>query len=79
MLGEYESRRDPDCEDDNPDKLCVHNVTRTVSKVIIHENYGPGGGSVINDIALIRLNEPVPLFDDSQKVYNIKMYLLCQL
>ena len=74
MLGEYESRRDPDCEDNNSNKLCVHNVTRTVSKVIIHENYGPGGGSVINDIALIRLNEPVPLFDDSEKVRTFYMY-----
>ena len=74
VLGEYESRRDPDCEDNNPDKLCVHNVTRTVSKVIIHENYGPGGGSVINDIALIRLNKPVPLFDESEKVRTFYMY-----
>ena len=74
MLGEYESRQDPDCEDNNNNKLCVHNVTRTVSKVIIHENYGPGGGSVINDIALIRLNEPVPLFDDSEKVRTFYMY-----
>ena len=64
VLGEYESGLDPDCVKG----FCIQNITRTVSKVIIHENYGPGGGSVINDIALVRLNEPVPLYDDSEEV-----------
>merc|ERR1711971_1273429 len=63
VLGEYESGLDPDCESG----FCIQNITRTVGKVIIHENYGPGGGSVINDIALVRLNEPVPLYDDSEE------------
>ena len=64
VLGEYESGLDPDCVKG----FCIQNITRTVSKVIIHENYGPGGGSVINDIALVRLNEPVPLYDDYEEV-----------
>ena len=63
----------PDCVGDTrfkkaePGRDCVRNITRSVKKVIVHEDYNAGGDLVTNDIALIRLNEPVPLFDDSQE------------
>ena len=52
---------DPDC---NRKKNCApKKITRTPKEIIIHENYGfkEGTGLYQNDIALIRLNEPVPL------------------
>ena len=67
-LGEHKISKDPDC----PAKAshfrrgkndCFAKVIkRKVDKVIKHENYD--ATKVKNDIALIRLAEPVPLFKD---------------
>ena len=39
-------------------------LTKKPEKVIIHEDYKTEGGSPVNDIALIRLDEPVILYSE---------------
>ena len=74
MLGEHKISSDPDCP--NPRKRGVFRngknkncfakvIRRRVDKIINHENYDPT--KIKNDIALIRLAEPVPLFKDDPK------------
>ena len=66
MLGEHDTRTDPDC----PKKwemgsICApKKITRKVAEVINHENYGGNTNAPDNDIALIRLDEPVPLYSE---------------
>ena len=68
-LGEHKISKDPDCPAKKTSafrsgkKDCFAKVIkRKVDKVIKHENYD--ATKVKNDIALIRLAEPVPLFKD---------------
>ena len=72
VLGDWRIGRNPDCESGKPGqrrgaKTCVYNVTRSVEKVIVHEGYNPSAALVTNDIALIRLDEPVPLYDEADE------------
>ena len=68
VLGEHVVGTDPDCED----RRCApRRIKRRVSKVIVHENWR--NSSVDEtlkkyDIALLRLEEKVPLFSESPKV-----------
>ena len=59
-LGETDINRDPDC------KYCPKKITAKITnpgkQIIAHENFDPITGA--NDIALIRLNEPITLFSD---------------
>ena len=64
MLGEHKIHNNPDCPDGKGAAACSYNVTRTIDKVIIHEDYDASSVDSYNDIALIRLNEPVHLYDD---------------
>lgn len=63
VLGEHNVKTDPDCED------CPGKITRKVGKITVHENYlnseEVSAESYRNDIALIRLDEPVPLYSDA--------------
>jgi len=62
ILGEHTLGTDPDCSDD--DKNCSPKVIkRRVSKHIIHEDWN--AANVENDIALLRLDQPVPLFNEN--------------
>ena len=74
MLGEHKISSDPDCPAprkrgvfrNGKNKNCFAKVIRRrVDKIINHENYDPT--KIKNDIALIRLAEPVPLFKDDPK------------
>ena len=69
ILGEHDVRQDPDpkgCET-NPKKKCFpKRIVRGVAKIIKHEGYGGRVPKLKNDIALIRLDEPVPLFRENQ-------------
>ena len=70
VLGEFEVYKDPDCD------RCPGNITRKVDKsnFIVHENWNWTKNSEINagtfrsDIALIRLNEPVPLHSENSTI-----------
>ena len=72
VLGDYEIGTNPDCERE-PVEIdgikrggsCFKKILRTASKVIVHENYEFNSTFATNDIALIRLKKPVPLFDDA--------------
>ena len=64
MFGEHVVGTDPDCKTERGLKKCSPKViTRTVSKAIVHENYNTKDNK--NDIALLRLNESVPLFNEN--------------
>jgi len=74
VLGEHKMSSDPDCPGprsrgafrNGKKKSCLAKVIRRrVDKIINHENYDPT--KIKNDIALIRLAEPVPLFKDDPK------------
>ena len=71
VLGELRIDTDPDCT--NNGRSCApRKITREIKtddQIIVHENYQPGSQTQANDIALIRLNEPVPLYDDDPKRY----------
>ena len=67
MLGEHDIEADPDC------KYCPKRITRKITdpekQIIIHEDYDLPAQ---NDIALIRLNEPIPLFSDDPSISFIQ-------
>ena len=68
VLGEHTVGTDPDCarkKGPGGGGNCFPNViTRNVEKIIIHEDYKTEDGSPVNDIALIRLDEPVLLYSE---------------
>ena len=71
MLGEFRIDTDPDCTGKGENKKCAPpKITRNITsedQIIVHEDYKPGSNNQMNDIALIRLNEPVPLFSEDSK------------
>ena len=60
-FGEHVVGEDPDCQ---YDKCFPKVIKRNVSKIIYHKDYS-GGPNHRNDIALIRLESEVPLFDEN--------------
>ena len=56
-LGEHDIEADPDC------KSCAKRITMKITdpkkQIITHKGFDQSGQ---NDIALIRFNEPIPLF-----------------
>ena len=68
VLGEHTTDKDPDCQQKKgpgqSGKCFPKKITRTVEKVIKHEDYKSVFGEPVNDIALIRLSEPVPLYSE---------------
>ena len=85
VLGDHNINTDPDCNLSGGRKKCdcskhqcaPPKITRNITskdQIIVHEDYDPI--KVRNDIALVRLNEPVPLFkDDPQKSSAIPVCL----
>ena len=74
MLGDWKISTDPDCARKNRKRCAPDKIVRKVGKIIKHEDYQPkdpkpenitDGENHRNDIALIRLNEAVPLFNDN--------------
>ena len=64
MLGEHDTRTNPDCPD-GPGPCFPKKITIKVAEIIKHNSYGGQAPNVTNDIALIRLSEPVPLSKDN--------------
>lgn len=59
VLGEYDTSTDPDCNSDGT--ACEAPVIRkAIDDITVHENYDPK--TVLNDIALIRVSEKIPLY-----------------
>ena len=65
VLGEHKIGTDPDCQrGNNGNRICQpKKIVRRAAKIFVHENYDKV--TVKNDIALIRLNEAVPLFQET--------------
>ena len=67
VLGELNVKTDPDCKINDRTKCAPKKITRKITskdQIILHENYISGIDILKNDIALIRLNEPVTLYDE---------------
>ena len=62
VLGEHILNVDPDCQP----QCNAKKITRGIAEIIVHENFN--GIDSKNDIALIRLNDSVPLFDENFKL-----------
>ena len=68
ILGEHDLKQDPD---GNRAKRFI----RPIQYIIIHEGYDKGfrGGASPHDIALIRVNEMIPLYDEKDpQISNVK-------
>ena len=67
VLGELTLKTNPDCKKDDLTKCAPRKITRKITskdQIILHENYIHGIDILKNDIALIKLNEPVTLYDE---------------
>ena len=67
VLGELNVKTDPDCKKKDRTKCAPRKITRKITskdQIILHENYISGIDILKNDIALIKLNEPVTLNDE---------------
>jgi len=67
-FGEHVVGEDPDCQDG---KCFPKVIKRNISKIIYHEDYS-GGPNHKNDIALIRLESDVTLFDENPTLSGAK-------
>ena len=69
VLGEHKVGRDPDCTGFGNRKRCApKKITRKVTKIAVHPRYKVMSNEVHRcDIALLRLDEAVPLFNDNPK------------
>ena len=74
VLGDWKISTNPDCARKNKKRCVPKKIVRKVGKIIKHEDFQPtdprpknitDGEYYRNDIALIRLNEAVPLFNDN--------------
>merc|ERR1711976_256912 len=69
VLGEHEVGRDPDCQKFKGSEMCSPpKIARTVAKVIVHEKYVGTSDGNKHDIALLRLNESVPLIAENRQI-----------
>nr|XP_026494275.1 CLIP domain-containing serine protease 2-like isoform X1 [Vanessa tameamea] len=66
ILGEYDTRKDPDCERNEGEQFCAPNVRNVrIDSVLPHPGYTPK--TLRDDIGLIRLAEPADFSSDSMK------------
>ena len=71
VLGELNVKTDPDCKLNDGTKCAPRKITRKITskdQIILHENYISGIDILKNDIALIKLNEPVTLNDENATI-----------
>ena len=64
VLGEHDTRTDPDGDCNGSGACAPKKITRKLAETILHEGYEVGSDNPLNDIALIRLDEAVPLFSE---------------
>jgi len=60
VLGEFKIGTNPDCSS----SYCSMIIKRSADKIIVHDDYNHSSAIGIDDIALIRLNESVPLYSE---------------
>lgn len=65
-LGEHDIEADPDCR--NCPKRITMRITDPEKQITVHKDFDSSGQ---NDIALIRFNEPIPLFSDDPSKSSI--------
>ncbi|KAJ2953212.1 hypothetical protein O0L34_g789 [Tuta absoluta] len=66
VLGEYDVRKDPDCERVEGEVHCAPNIRNaSIEQVIAHPGYSPQ--NLYDDIALVRLAQPADFTLDSMK------------
>ena len=72
VLGEHLVGRDPDSwYIDGKESYFPPKITRKIAKTIIHEDYSTTTTPFPNDIALIRLDEAVPLHQENPKFSSV--------
>ena len=68
-MGEHIVGKNPDCKKGSNNNLCAAPVIkRKFSEIISHENYKAENADSQDDIALIRLDEAVPLYVDDPTI-----------
>ncbi|XP_075983210.1 serine protease ea-like isoform X2 [Anticarsia gemmatalis] len=66
ILGEYDIRQDPDCQMSDGLEFCAPRVINaTVERVTAHPGYAPA--TLVDDIALVRLSQPIDFTKDNLK------------
>ena len=68
-MGEHVIGTDPDCNQRKT--FCNPKVIRraiTKKDIIVHKDFARVSGNLINDIALIRIDETVPLYQDDPTI-----------
>lgn len=58
-MGEWDLKENPDCNIDDPDDCADPPVDAYVRDIITHELYSSASSNQENDIALLRLTQPV--------------------
>ena len=74
VLGEHVLGTDPDCANQRRKIGCIApRIVRNVTEqnILMHESYKKGVADSPNDIALIRLNEPIPLFYEDSSISSV--------
>ena len=69
-MGELKLGSDPDCNQMKTN-CAPKRITREITsdnQIIVHESYTVSTDTLINDIALIRLNEAVPLYAEDPSI-----------
>ena len=75
ILGEHSLRQDPDPIIKNKRIFAAKRTVIGIEEIILHEDYNKTllGGAGPNDIALIRVKEPIPFYNSSNvKESNVK-------
>ena len=71
VLGETIVGEDPDCWGrGSPSKCLTGIIKRYISKIIVHEDYSQAP-LFLNDIGLIRVDRPIPLFSEDSSLSSI--------
>ena len=66
-MGETTVGTNPDCDNGK----CISPILkRSVSRVIVHEDYDPSS-QFANDIALVRVSESIPLFSEDPSISSV--------
>ena len=72
VLGEHTVNQDPDCDERFKDRCNPPVIKRRVKKIISHENFDRNDKNYANDVALVRLDEAVPLYLEEPKISGAK-------
>ena len=79
VFGEHTVGEDPDCNQRGncANKKITRNITDPSTQIFIHENFSQKRNKEYKkDIALIRLNEPVPLYSEDPAISSVGLICL---